>query len=163
MRQLLAALYFLFLLLGCGKKNAVPSDVLPVKQMETVLWDMMRADQFVTLYVLPKDTSLKKDAEHKKWHDKVLAIHKITEQQFQKSFHYYKEHPKLLQQLLDTISLSKRYEPAPIGGYKKYGPKDTSSSQRKPDTAVVIDTAPKRIDTIKPIRLKMNLKLRPRQ
>jgi Domain of unknown function (DUF4296) len=78
--------------------------------MEAVLWDMMRADQFVAVYVLPKDTSLKKETEIKKWYDSVYAIHKITEAGFQKSFLYYKSHPQLLRQVMDSISNSKRYE-----------------------------------------------------
>jgi mRNA deadenylase 3'-5' endonuclease subunit Ccr4 len=111
MSKAYTGILILIILLGCGKNKSVPSGVLPAKKMEAILWDLMRADQFVTLHILPKDSSLKKETEHKKWHDKILAIHQLNEQDFQNSFHYYKEHPKLFQEILDTISLSKKYEP----------------------------------------------------
>ena len=41
---------------GCKNKNAVPGNILPQSKMQAVIWDMMRADQFLTDYVLNKDT-----------------------------------------------------------------------------------------------------------
>ena len=95
---------------SCGKKKSLPSGVLATEKMEAVLWDIMRADQFVLIYVLPKDTSLRKETEIKKWHDSVYAVHKITEADFQKSFLYYKSHPQFLRQVMDSIATSKQYD-----------------------------------------------------
>jgi RNAse (barnase) inhibitor barstar len=111
MSKVYIGIFILVILLSCDKSKSIPSNVLSATKMETVLWDLMRADQFVTLYLLPKDATLKKEVEHKKWHDIILTMHQISEQDFQQSFKYYKEHPKLFQQILDTISLSKKYEP----------------------------------------------------
>jgi hypothetical protein len=111
MRNLLVLIISGMLLFSsCGKKNSLPSGVLATDKMEAVMWDMMRADQFVVVYILPKDSSLKKETEIKKWHDSVYAVHKITEADFQKSFLYYKSHPRLLRQVMDSISISKQYE-----------------------------------------------------
>ena len=53
-------------------------DILPQKKMQAVLWDMMRADQFLTDYVLNKDSSLNKITESLKYYQQIFAIHKIT-------------------------------------------------------------------------------------
>jgi Domain of unknown function (DUF4296) len=102
--------FILLFFAGCKKKSSIPSDILPTAKMESLLWDIMRADQFVTIYALAKDTSLKKEIELKKWYTKVFAFHKITEADFQKNFKYYKSHPALLQQVMDSIGYKKQYE-----------------------------------------------------
>ena len=43
---------------GCKNNNGIPNSVLPQKKMQAILWDMMRADQFLADYVLNKDSSL---------------------------------------------------------------------------------------------------------
>ena len=48
---------------SCGKKNKIPADILPPEKMEIVLRDMMRADQFLSDFVLNRDTSKKKEPE----------------------------------------------------------------------------------------------------
>ncbi|MFM2337399.1 MAG: hypothetical protein RL115_592 [Bacteroidota bacterium] len=111
MRKVFVIVIILGGFISCGKNISVPKNILSPQKMEAILWDLMRADQFVSLNILPHDSSLKKGVEHKKWHDKILALHKISEQQFQKSFRYYKSNPSLFQQILDTLSLSKKYEP----------------------------------------------------
>ena len=45
---------------GCKSKN---SEVLPPKKMQALLWDMMRADQFLADYVMNKDTSINRITE----------------------------------------------------------------------------------------------------
>lgn len=94
---------FLFLIAGCKSKNAVPHDVLPQKKMQAVLFDMMRADQFLSDYVLNKDSSLKKDAESIKLYQQVLAVNAVTKEKFVRSFTFYKMHPVLLKAIMDSI------------------------------------------------------------
>ena len=38
------------------------------------------------------------------WYGKVLALHGITQQVFKKSYQYYNAHPKLLKDLMDSVS-----------------------------------------------------------
>jgi len=94
---------FLFLITGCKSKNAIPRDVLPQKKMQAVLFDMMRADQFLSDYVLSKDSSLKKDAESIKLYQQVLAVNAVTKEKFVRSFTFYKAHPVLLKAIMDSI------------------------------------------------------------
>lgn len=69
-----------------------------------ILWDMMRADQFLADYVLNKDSSLKKIPESLKYYQQIFAIHKVSKEEFQHSFSFYQSHPVLLKALMDSIS-----------------------------------------------------------
>lgn len=104
MRNLLWIFLLLFITPGCKNKDSIPGTVLPPKKMQAVLWDMMRADQFLNDYVINKDTSLKKIPESLKYYQQIFAIHKINKEQFQQSFSFYQTHPVLLKALMDSIS-----------------------------------------------------------
>lgn len=96
--------FLLIFTAGCGKKDKIPGDVLPQKKMQAVLWDMMRVDQFLADYVLNKDSSKNKTTESLLYYKQVFAIHKISKEEFQHSFAYYKTHPVLLKTIMDSIS-----------------------------------------------------------
>ncbi len=89
---------------GCKNKKAVPGNILPQAKMQAVVWDMMRADQFLTDYVLNKDTALKKQTESIKLYQQILAINKVSKEEFERSFNYYKSHPLLLKVIMDSIA-----------------------------------------------------------
>jgi len=93
----------IILIIGCGNKDGIPSDVLPQKKMQAVLWDMMRADQFLSDYVLNKDTSLKQNVESIKLYQQILAIHAISKEKFERSFDFYQAHQLLLRAIMDSI------------------------------------------------------------
>jgi len=87
----------------CGNKNSVPGDVLPPEKMQSVLWDMMRADRFLVDFVL-KDTSLNKTSASIQLYQQVFAIHGIDKEKFKKSFEYYEAHPAFLKVMMDSLS-----------------------------------------------------------
>lgn len=129
---------FSICILGCKSKNAIPNEILPPKKMQAVLWDMMRADQFLADYVLNKDTSLKKQAESIKLYQQVLELNNVTKEKFQQSFAFYKGHPNLLQAILDSIVAI----PAPTLEIKKPVPvKDSLNNQT--DTLAAKDSTVK--------------------
>ncbi len=103
MRQILLVVsVFALLLPACKSKRN--NNVLPPDKMEALLWDMMRADKFLADYVLNKDTTKKIDPESVKLYQQIFAIHKVTGDQFQRSFTYYKEHPDQLRAIMDSLS-----------------------------------------------------------
>ncbi|MDZ4793667.1 MAG: DUF4296 domain-containing protein [Bacteroidota bacterium] len=106
MRNGLLILILLIITAGCRSKNKIPRDVLPQKKMQAILWDMMRVDQFLADYVLNKDSSKNKTTESLQYYQQVFAIHKISKEEFQRSFSYYKSHPVLLKAVMDSISAS---------------------------------------------------------
>lgn len=101
---ILSMLLGMMTLMACRSDKSIPDAVLPPEKMEEVVWDLMRADQFVVSFALPQDSSLKKDAEKIKWYNRVLAIHRVSEQQFKESFRYYQSRPDLLAILMDSIA-----------------------------------------------------------
>ena len=94
----------LLVALSCRSDRQVPSGVLPPAKMQELVWDMMRADQFVVSFVLPADSTLQKEPEKIKWYNRVLTVHQVSEQQFKKSFSYYQDHPDLMAEIMDSIA-----------------------------------------------------------
>lgn len=92
------------LLVSCSRKNKIPRDVLPQSKMQTVLWDLMRADQFLADYVLSKDSTADKTKERLKYYQQVFSIHKISREEFDRSYNYYNTKPELLRAMMDSIS-----------------------------------------------------------
>jgi len=104
----------LFLFEACKGKDTIPSGVLSQKKMQDVLWDVMRADKFVADYVLKKDSSLNKVTESLHYYQEIFAIHGITEEQFEKSFSFYKEHPDLFKVMMDSMSQARVIAPTQL-------------------------------------------------
>jgi len=97
---------------GCKNKNKVPPDIIPQKKMQAVLWDMMRADQFLSDFVFNKDSSLDKRTRSIQLYNRVFAIHHISKEQYEKSFSFYKTHPALFKVIMDSLSTAKATAPA---------------------------------------------------
>ncbi|MEI2738655.1 MAG: DUF4296 domain-containing protein [Chitinophagaceae bacterium] len=127
-------LLVLFFAIACKNKSSVPSGILPQKKMQTILWDIMRADQFLSDYVLNKDSSLNATTESLKYYQHIFILHKVSREEFQHSFSFYKSKPALLKAIMDSISTlqvnstpAKEIEPVSI----------TAPINDQPDTLVV--------------------------
>ncbi|MET0465504.1 MAG: DUF4296 domain-containing protein [Chitinophagaceae bacterium] len=139
-------IWFIFLLLtgvvfSCTDKNKLPEGILPQPKMQAVLWDMIRASDFLNNYVFYKDASTDKAAESLKWNEKVFKIHKVTREQFVKSYAYYQQHPQKMKAMMDSIGKIK-VEPEVQ--------KAAAVDSLKKDTAVkAADSLKKVLDTVK--------------
>lgn len=91
------------LVLSCRQGKNQPEGILPEKKLRAVLWDMMRADQFLSDFVFSRDSSLNKLQESQLVYNRIFAIHEVTREEFRQSFNYYREHPNLLKSLLDSV------------------------------------------------------------
>jgi hypothetical protein len=107
----------LLLVLSCSNKSKVPKDVLPKEKMESVLWDMMRADEVVNLQY-SKDTTVNRFDSSTRLYQQIFAIHSIDAATFKKSFKYYQSRPDLLKPVFD--SLQKRGYPTATDGPAPY-------------------------------------------
>lgn len=94
----------LALLIACKGKDSRPSDVLPPEKFQLVVWDLIRADHFISSYETAKDSTLNKISQQKKWYGRVLAFHKVSEETFKKSMRYYQSTPTVLSQMMDSLS-----------------------------------------------------------
>lgn len=139
MRNLLLLLMCTGILLACGSKSKLPSGVLPAEQMEAVMWDMLRTDQFLTDYVFLKDSSLNKDEVTIGYYKRIFRNHGITRDDFKKSFNYYETHPGLLKAVMDSIAKRPELKPEEL-----YKPKVADSVMQRQN-----DSIAKQIDTAK--------------
>jgi Domain of unknown function (DUF4296) len=95
-------LCFLFFMIAC-KGDQVPEGIIEKKQMQTILLDMVKAEEFVTNYVM-KDSTKKHQQECMLLYQKVFAIHKTNSKDFLKSFDYYLTTPKVARDMFDSLS-----------------------------------------------------------
>ena len=91
-------------LYSCSSKDRIPKDIISRQQMREIVWDMTRISEFLNSFVFPKDSTLDKIAESEKWYAKVYQLHKTTKEEFDRSYTFYREHPDLMKELLDSLS-----------------------------------------------------------
>lgn len=90
---------------GCSRKDKIPSGVIPKKEMEAVLWDMIKADRFVASYIRSKkDSLMDKKKESATVYEKVFLIHDITKKEFIRSYKFYLGRPDITKVMFDSIS-----------------------------------------------------------
>lgn len=96
---------------SCARKEK-KDNILPENKMREVMWDMIRADQYVSDFVL-KDSSKKKDLESVKLYEEIFHLHKITRDQFKSSLAYYSSRPDLFRPIIDSLAVRKNEFPPP--------------------------------------------------
>ncbi|HSB93891.1 MAG TPA: DUF4296 domain-containing protein [Flavitalea sp.] len=103
MRLLTGVFILSFALLSCSDDDKIPSKVIPQKEMQTILWDLLLADRYTSQYI-SRDTTRVLKIENLKLYDQVFQIHKITKAQFIESFDYYLQRPDLTKVMFDSLS-----------------------------------------------------------
>lgn len=88
--------------ISCGSKNKIPEGILKPDKMQAVLWDVIKADAF-TAEIIRKDSSIKTADVNLKLQQEIFTIHKITRNDFYKSYDYYKENPGKLKVIMDSM------------------------------------------------------------
>ncbi len=109
----LPGIFLLAILVSCGSKDRIPSDILPPDKMETMLWDFIRADEFNQDYVFGRDTLANRKEISLEMYRKILAVHGVEQDEFRKSFYYYRAHPQLLRTVMDSVSKREEFILAP--------------------------------------------------
>lgn len=87
-------------------KETVPSGIIKQNKMQEVLWDMLRADA-LSHQIANSDSTKLPDDERAKLTRQVFIIHNITEDQFDKSYSYYAQHPEIMRNMLDSLNSQK--------------------------------------------------------
>jgi len=105
MKSILRVTLFTIILFSCGKKEK-NADVLSQNKMRDVMWDMIRADQWVSDQLI-KDSSKNKKEESIKLYEQVFHIHGITKDDFKKSLDYYSSRPDLFRPIIDSLARRK--------------------------------------------------------
>jgi|SRR5215204_1581287 len=104
--------FFFFIILiisnfACIRDNKVPKDVIPQNQMRKIMWDLMRADAYVTDFIM-KDSTLNKKAESAKLYEKIFDIHSTTGEVFKKSLAFYQSRPDLFKAISDSLRVDEK-------------------------------------------------------
>ena len=92
---------------GCIRDNKVPKDVIPQNQMRNIMWDLMRADAYVTDFIM-KDSTCDKKVESIKLYEKIFSIHSTTRETFKKSLAFYQSRPDLLKVINDSLRIDEK-------------------------------------------------------
>lgn len=72
--------------------------------MEGVLWDILQAERFSTLFLIKDSASLNVELEKLKLYDQVFALHKVSKDDFIKSYKYYLSRPDMAKVIFDSIA-----------------------------------------------------------
>lgn len=89
------------LLWSCSRD--IPKDVIPIDKMKFIMYDVLYAQEAAQLSVDAKDTAATKSKTFELY-DQVFAIHKITRQDFDRSFKFYEAHPDKIKILFDSVA-----------------------------------------------------------
>lgn len=131
----------LLFILSCSSKHEIPPDVLPRPELQSILWDMLKADEFVLNFQRKDSTRTTKD-KSTLLYEEIFRIHKTTKSQFEKSITFYSQHPDLFKDVLDSMEKQKS---AIIG--QSYKPRPADSLHLKKPNAL-LDSMNKQRPTI---------------
>ena len=88
--------------ISCSEKEQ-KKNILPENEMREIMWDMVRADQYVAAF-LPKDSTHSRKDQSIALYEDIFHIHKITREQFKTSFDYYSSRPDLFRPIIDSLA-----------------------------------------------------------
>jgi hypothetical protein len=144
-------------LVCCTDKDKIPAGVLNQDKMEKVLWDMIQAERYRETFV--RDSSKDLKAETFKLYAQVFAIHKISKDEFIKSYKFYMSRPDIARGMFDSLATkaSRRreemYKPKPVDSTKVQPPVDSAKGQQP----AVVDSAKKVSPKLLPTPVSPNL------
>ena len=95
-------LFALIVLNSCGNKDEIPRGILKPDKMQTVLWDVIKADVFTTEFI-KNDTTKNAAVENLKLQQQIFAIHKISKADFYNSYDYYQTNTTVFKTMLDSL------------------------------------------------------------
>ena len=102
-------LIFSVIIISCNSENKPPSDIIQPKEMQSILWDVMRA-QTLANQIAIKDSSVNAAVETKSLSQKIFQIHKTDSSHFNKSYNWYVKHPDALKLIFDSLYAQKERE-----------------------------------------------------
>ena len=111
---------FLFFLLAifsssCVRNDKIPKGIIAQNEMRKLMWDLMRADAYISDFVM-KDSTRNQKAESAILYEEVFTIHSTTADVFKRSLAFYQIRPDLLKVITDSLRSDEKkaqeYRPA---------------------------------------------------
>lgn len=106
MRKLFSPLLFIFFI-SCVQDKKIPEGIIPQNNMRKIMWDMMRADAYVSEFIL-KDSTKSKLKESSILYEQIFKLHNVTLNDFRKSISFYETRPDLLKTITDSLRNDER-------------------------------------------------------
>ena len=114
--KLILLIVLVTLFISCSKSK-IPNGILEPEKMQAVFWDYMRADVYANEY-LRKDSGRDLQKESAKLQQQVFQLHRISREQFYKSYEYYLYNTNEMKIMLDTLQVRQQN----ILNFQKDGP-----------------------------------------
>lgn len=106
--------------ISCTNTTKLPEDIIPPNKMEGVLWDILQAERFSNLFLFKDSAKVDVTVEKFNLYESVFQIHKVSKDEFIKSYKYYLSRPDLAKAMFDSMTVKaerkkkESYEAAPI-------------------------------------------------
>jgi hypothetical protein len=114
--KLLACFLLVILLMNsCSQVNKVPDNIIKPDKMGAILFEIAMSEGYLENYTF-KDTTANRDSFLTNELDKVLAIHKVSQNEFLEAYAFYKSNPEIFKAITDTV-----YNRAQRSPEKMYG------------------------------------------
>jgi hypothetical protein len=88
---------------SCSDKNKIPAGILPHDKMEAVMWDVIQSEQYSAAYLAKDSAHINLKLENLRLYDEVFRLHKVSREEFLKSYQYYMGRADLAQVLFDSL------------------------------------------------------------
>jgi len=108
-------IFFLVFIVGCKNDDEIPQGIISQNEMHKLMWDLMRADAYVTDFIM-KDSSRNQKNESAVLYEKIFTIHSTTQETFKKSLAFYQTRPDLMKPISDSL----RSEEKKVQEYQNY-------------------------------------------
>jgi len=105
MRKYIAFLFIFFA--SCVQDKKIPEDIIPQNNMRKIMWDMMRADAYVSEFIM-LDSTKNKLQESAILYEEIFKLHAVTLEKFKKSIAFYESRPDLLKTVTDSLRNDER-------------------------------------------------------
>jgi hypothetical protein len=141
-------LCILLIFASCTNNEKIPSGVIERPEMEKIMWDMIRADRYSSIF-LASDT-LNRQRKTFELYENIFHIHHITKDEFLKSYKFYLGRPDLAKVMFDSVSARAERQRADV-----YKVPSKDSLAREKDSAMnryrhaLRDSAKKKSDSLR--------------
>jgi hypothetical protein len=98
---------FLLLIAGCSQKNKIPKGVLSQEKMRFVLWDLIRADEYATNFLLKENPGEPEEGKAILY-EQIFKLHSTKADIFKKSLTFYQSNPNLLKVIFDSLRIDEQ-------------------------------------------------------
>lgn len=105
--RVIFSIIIVFIFAACSQKNRIPAGILPQQKVRFIMWDLMRADEYIN-GLLMKNSSLDLQTERFSLYEQIFRLHNTSRESFKKSLSFYQSRPDLLKVISDSLRTDER-------------------------------------------------------